>query len=114
MVNGDNETYYYNPITGKPVTATFLVTLVVPSNHVGQIQVEAKSEEEASRLALEKVYEIDWEAPRLRLHESEIEVLEVECLEEPEGALLFVPNGDSSSEDDNVTPVPAQDTDGQQ
>ncbi len=60
-------------------------------------------------MALEKVYEIEWELPRLRLHSSEIEVLDVECLEEPEGALLFRPSdgssGDGAGDDDHVAPV---------
>lgn len=82
------ETYYYDPTTGERLTATYLVTLVVPANYVGQIELDAESQEEAARLALEKANEIDWECPRLTLHGSEIEVLDVECDDPPEGALL--------------------------
>ena len=87
----EQETFYYDPTTGERVTATYLVTLVVPSNYFGQIEVEAQSEQEAGRLAVDRAHEIDWEYCRLRLHESEIEVLEVECDNPPEGALLSRP-----------------------
>lgn len=88
----ENETYYYDSTTGERVTATYLVTVVVPSNYFGQIEVEAQSEEEAARLALEKAHEIDWESPRLKLHGGEIEVIEIECDNPPEGALLSRPH----------------------
>ena len=87
----ENDTYYYDPATGDRVTATYLVTLVVPSNYFGQIEVEAQSEEEAGRLAVDRAHEIDWEYSRLRLHENDIEVLEIECDNPPEGALLSRP-----------------------
>ena len=91
MTNGGNETYYYDPSTGERLRVTYLVTLVVPSSYFGQIEIEAGSEEEAARMAMEKAHEIDWEVPRLRLHGSEIEVLDIECDDPPEGALLSRP-----------------------
>lgn len=57
----ESETHYHNPVTGEQVTTTYLVTLVVPVNHFGQVEIEAQSREEAARLALEKAHEIDWE-----------------------------------------------------
>jgi hypothetical protein len=69
--NKPEETYYYDPTTGERMTATYLVTLVVPTNYVGQIEIDAESEEQAARTALEKAYEIDWECPRLMLHRSQ-------------------------------------------
>jgi hypothetical protein len=89
--NKPDETYYYDPTTGERVTATYLVTLIVPTNYVGQIELEAESQEEAARLALEKANEVDWECPRLKLYGSTIEVLDVECDNPPEGALLRRP-----------------------
>jgi len=68
----------------KQMTTTYLVTLVVPTNYFGQIEVDAESEEQAARLAIERQYEIDWECARLRLHASEVEVLEIEQIEGPE------------------------------
>jgi hypothetical protein len=63
----------------------------VPSSYFGQIEIEAGSEEEATRMAMERAHEIDWEDPRFRLHGSEIEVFEIECDDPPEGALLSRP-----------------------
>jgi hypothetical protein len=91
MTNGGHETYYCDPTAGERLTATYLVSLVVPSNHFGQIEVEAPSEEEAARLALDRANEIDWECPRLSLGEIEIEVLDIECDDPPEGVLLSRP-----------------------
>lgn len=72
------------PETYERVTTTYLVTLVVPTNCFGQIEVDADSEEQAGRLAIERQYQADWECARLRLHGSEVEVLEIELIEGPE------------------------------
>ena len=61
-------------------------------------------------MALEKAYEIEWECPRLKLHGMEIEVLDIECDEPPEGAVLFRPIGsignDQANCADNHAPLP--------
>jgi hypothetical protein len=108
MAGNEQETYYYDPTTDERVKATYLVTLVVPTNYIGQIEIDAESEEEAARMALEKAYEIHWECPRLMLHGSEIEVLDVECDDPPEGALLSRPGAseaDISAQFEDATSV---------
>jgi hypothetical protein len=97
MTENENETYYYDPQTGERVTATYLVTLVTPANYFGYVEVRAISQQEAGRLALDRLGEADWECTRLKLIREHIEVLEIECEDPPEAALLYRP---SSSEAD--------------
>jgi hypothetical protein len=80
---------HYDPATGERVTATYLVTLVVPSNCFGQIEVESRSEEDAARLALDQAFKIDWSRPTFE--KSRIEMFDVECQEEPEDTVLSRP-----------------------
>jgi hypothetical protein len=102
----ENETYYFDPATSERVTATYRVTLVVPTNFFGQIEIEAQSKEEAARLALDKAYEIDWEVPRLKLHGSEIEVLDIACDDPPEGALLSRPGSSEADISAHIEDAP--------
>ena len=44
MTNREHESYYYDPATGERVKATYLITLVVPTNYIGQIEIDAESE----------------------------------------------------------------------
>lgn len=73
------------------MTTTYLVTLVVPSNCFGQIEVECRSEEDAVRLALDQAFDIDWSRPTF--DRGKIELFDVECQEEPEDSGLFRPGG---------------------
>lgn len=97
MSKKEPETYYYDATTGERVTATYTVTLSVPSDYFGRIDVQAKSQEEAVRLALGRAEYADWEHPKLTLYGVDIEVEFVECYDPPKGALLYEP---SSSEAD--------------
>ncbi|MGD1095121.1 MAG: hypothetical protein ABSB35_24405 [Bryobacteraceae bacterium] len=91
MTDNRNETYYYDPTTGERVTATYRVQLTMPANHDGYLEVEAHSEEEAARLALDKSWlDIEWECNDIGDRHG-IEVCYVECDDPPEGALLSRP-----------------------
>ena len=92
MSDNENETYYYDPATGERVAVEYLVTLVAPANYFGQVEVRAISQQEAARLALDRLGEAEWECTRLKLIKEHIEVLEIECEDPPEGALLCRPN----------------------
>ena len=86
----ENETYCYDPTTGERVKATYQVRLTMPAAYDGYVEVEAYSEEEAARLALSDWTKVDWRFDDEGDRHS-IEVLDIECDNPPEGALLSRP-----------------------
>ena len=110
------ETYYYDPVTGERVTVEYLVTLVAPANYFGYVEVRAISQQEAGRLALDRLGEADWECTRLKLVREHIEVLEIECEDPPEGAVLVQPsrNSENARSDDGDPLAPTQQRDDQE
>lgn len=87
----ERETYFYHSETGDRVTATYRVLLIAPATFVGEIEIDARSEEEAARLALEGASDADWDDPQLKDHSGVIEVLDIECDDPPVGALKKTP-----------------------
>lgn len=81
-----NETLYIDPNTKEPLKLIYNVHLTMPALHDGFIEVEAYSEEEAARIALDQdVLEIEWEEDSGDTYG--IEVFDIDC-DPPEGAVL--------------------------
>jgi len=82
------DTFYWDPDKGERVRVTYRVYLTAPAWCEGVIEVEATSEEDAVRMALDEDHycEIDWDHD---YDTGEAEVVDVECEEPPEGAILF-------------------------
>jgi len=73
------DTCYMSPDTEERVVPVlYTVTLVMPAMHVGYVDVEAASEEEAARLALgERFADVDWDYSD-HGDKSRVEILDVE------------------------------------
>jgi hypothetical protein len=81
-----NETHYIDPNTKEPLKLIYNVHLTMPALHDGFIEVEAYSEEEAARIALDQDFlEIEWEEDSGDTYG--IEVFDIDC-DPPEGAVL--------------------------
>jgi hypothetical protein len=84
----ENEKYYLDPDTQERLKLRYRVHLIMPATHDGQVEIEAYTEEEAVRLALNMDWtEVDWECLDTGDRHS-IEVFDVECDEPPAGAVL--------------------------
>jgi hypothetical protein len=109
MSEGPN-TYYMNPDTQERIRVTWTVHLSMPAGYDGVVEIEAATGEEAAALALgdhfNDVYWSDWR------DSSSTEVVDVECEDPPEGAVLICPawnsNANLSALFEPVADAPAQ------
>jgi hypothetical protein len=97
MTDFEKETYFYDPDTGDRVMATYRVLLIAPATFVGEIEIDARSEEEAARLALERADDAEWDHPQVKDCSGVIEVLDIECDDSPLGAVLYRPSESKDS-----------------
>ena len=87
-VSGD--IFYWNPDKQERVRAVYQVHLVMPATYEGYVDIEAESEEEAARLALEDHFsEVDW--CDVERGDGCCEVFEVFCENPPADAILIRP-----------------------
>jgi len=88
----DTDTFFWDHQKQERVRVTYRVCLAMPATFEGYVDVEAQSEEEAARLALdERFEEIVW-CDLERDDDSDAEVIDVYCEEPPDNAILIGKN----------------------
>jgi hypothetical protein len=88
MIEDQNERYYLDIETQERVKVTYRVHLTMSAIHDGDLEVEAYSDAEAARLALDGWLDADWKCEDMGDKYS-IAVFEVYCEDPPEGAVLI-------------------------
>jgi hypothetical protein len=96
-MNNEYDTFYLNPDTQERVRVTYRVILVMPASYDGYVYVEADSEEEAIRLALnDRFADVEWDYSDCG-DKCGAEVLDVECEDPPVDAILIRRNCTSTA-----------------
>jgi hypothetical protein len=90
MTMNQNERYYLDIETQERVKVTYRVHLIMSAIHDGDLEVEAHSDAEAARLALDRWLDADWKCEDMGDKYS-IAVFDIRCEDPPEGAVLIHP-----------------------